>query len=233
MKLIIAFTTILVSSLSFTSLAYAVDDFQTNINIIYTIDDSGLSNASHQIELTNNTSGSYATNYTVDINSNRIGQLNITDSDGDSASQSYNINIRDKNTLPVIIDIPLSNLEIGEDLYEDIDVEGGNGDLVFSSPNIPDWLERAVKDRDKSCVYCGTNMIEKMPPNGSKKSVATWEHIINDANIVTRENIARCCVACDSSKGTKRLSDWLQSSYCKKHGINKETVAEIIEKAFR
>jgi 5-methylcytosine-specific restriction endonuclease McrA len=99
--------------------------------------------------------------------------------------------------------------------------------------SIPDWLEEEVKERDKSCVYCGIQMIEQMPPSGSRKAVATWEHIINDASIVTRENIVRCCVACNSSKGTKELSNWMQSSYCKKRGINKDTVAEVVKKALQ
>jgi hypothetical protein len=98
---------------------------------------------------------------------------------------------------------------------------------------IPDWLEREVKERDKNCVYCGVQMIEQMLPSGSRKTVATWEHIVNDARIVTRENIARCCVACNSSKGTKTLSEWLQSSYCKKRGISKDTVAEIVKEVLR
>jgi hypothetical protein len=98
---------------------------------------------------------------------------------------------------------------------------------------IPDWLEEEVKERDKTCIYCGIQMIEKMPPSGPRKAVATWEHIINDARIVTRENIARCCVACNSSKGTKKLSDWIQSSYCKKRGITKDTVAEVVKEALR
>jgi hypothetical protein len=98
---------------------------------------------------------------------------------------------------------------------------------------IPDWLEREVKDRDKTCVYCGTQMNEQLLPSGPRKAVATWEHIINDSNIVTRESIARCCVACNSSKGTMKLSDWLQSGYCKKRGINKDTVAEIVKEALR
>ena len=76
-------------------------------------------------------------------------------------------------------------------------------------------------------------MIEQMPPNGPRKAVATWEHIVNDSSVVTHENIARCCVACYSSKGTKKLSDWRQSSYCKKRGINKDTVAEVVKKALR
>ena len=76
-------------------------------------------------------------------------------------------------------------------------------------------------------------MIEKMPPRGPRKAVATWEHIINNESIINRENIARCCVACNSSKGTKKLSDWIQSSYCKKHGINKDTVAEVVKEALK
>ena len=98
---------------------------------------------------------------------------------------------------------------------------------------IPEWLEEEVKARDKTCVYCGVRLIDQMPPRGPRKALATWEHIINDASIVTRENIARCCFACNSSKGTKKLSDWMNSNYCKKLGINKDTVAEIVKHALK
>ena len=99
--------------------------------------------------------------------------------------------------------------------------------------DIPDWLEREVKKRDKTRVYCGIQMIDQMPPRGPRKSVATWEHVINDATIITRENIARCCVPCNSSKGTKKPSEWIQSNYCRKHGISKDTVAEVVKAALR
>jgi 5-methylcytosine-specific restriction endonuclease McrA len=72
---------------------------------------------------------------------------------------------------------------------------------------IPGWLEDEVIARDKNCVYCGVKMLEKIPPGDCRRMVGTWEHIINDASIVTRENIARCCSACNSSKGTKALHD--------------------------
>ena len=98
---------------------------------------------------------------------------------------------------------------------------------------IPAWLEEEVRNRDKTCVYCDVLMIEKRSPNGSRKAVATWEHIINDASIVNRENIARCCRACNSSKGTKRLSEWLQSGYCIKRGITKDTVAAVVKNALK
>jgi len=97
--------------------------------------------------------------------------------------------------------------------------------------DIPAWLEEEVRVRDKKCVYCGVQMIEKRPQGGSRRNIATWEHIINDAKIITRDNIARCCVACNSSKGTKDLADWLQSHYCRVHGINENTVAEVVKEA--
>ena len=98
---------------------------------------------------------------------------------------------------------------------------------------IPKLLEDEIKARDKNCVYCGIKLLEVGIPGSSRKTKATWEHIINDASIVTRDNIARCCAACNSSKGTKTISNWIDSNYCKKRGINKSTVAPIVKKALR
>ena len=94
--------------------------------------------------------------------------------------------------------------------------------------NIPDWLEREVKDRDRNCIYCSVELTES---EKTGKSKATWEHIVNDAKIINRENIARCCVSCNASKGNKKLSDWLESNYCKKRGITKDSVAEVVRMA--
>jgi len=98
---------------------------------------------------------------------------------------------------------------------------------------IPGWLENEVRARDKTCVYCGVTMVERVPLGGSRKMAATWEHIINDASMVSRENLARCCAACNASKGTKKLADWLRSTYCRKRGINEQTVAEVVREALR
>ncbi len=94
--------------------------------------------------------------------------------------------------------------------------------------NIPDLLEKEVRERDKTCVYCG---VKFTPVKISKKSAASWEHIINDAQIINRDNIALCCCGCNSSKGQKCLSEWLQSKYCKERGITSETVAPIVKRA--
>lgn len=96
---------------------------------------------------------------------------------------------------------------------------------------IPDWLEREVEERDTMCVYCGVRMLNVVSRGGPRKTVATWEHIINDASIISRENIARCCASCNSSKGAKILSDWLGSDYCKRRGITRDTVAKVVRDA--
>jgi hypothetical protein len=91
--------------------------------------------------------------------------------------------------------------------------------------NIPDWLEREVIERDRRCIYCG---VEFVSPIATRRCAPSWEHIVNDARIVTRENIARCCISCNASKGTKDLAAWLQSKYCRTRGITAESVATVV-----
>ena len=98
---------------------------------------------------------------------------------------------------------------------------------------IPEWLEEDVRARDKNCVYCGILMVESVPLGSPRSHAATWEHIINDETIITKENIARCCSSCNSSKGTKALSKWINSTYCKDRGITEDSVAEIVKVALR
>ncbi|MCB1053069.1 MAG: HNH endonuclease [Acidobacteria bacterium] len=93
---------------------------------------------------------------------------------------------------------------------------------------IPKWLEQEVRQRDMACVYCGVKFTSA---NTARRSAASWEHIINDASIITRENIALCCCGCNSSKGQKQLSVWLQSEYCFNKGISPATVAPIVKQA--
>jgi len=91
--------------------------------------------------------------------------------------------------------------------------------------SIPARLEQEIILRDKACVYCGIAFGARNRPS--------WEHIVNDARIVTRENIALCCRACNSSKGVKSLEVWLESAYCKRRGISRNTVAAVVKKALQ
>jgi 5-methylcytosine-specific restriction endonuclease McrA len=96
---------------------------------------------------------------------------------------------------------------------------------------IPDSLEREVIERDRRCVYCGLQFVS--PVTTTRGCAPSWEHIINDARIVTRENIARCCISCNASKGTKELAAWLQSNYCRTRGITAESVAAVVKATLR
>jgi hypothetical protein len=92
--------------------------------------------------------------------------------------------------------------------------------------NIPDWLEREIIKRDTHCVYCG---VEFIPSDQTRKSKPSWEHIVNDERIITPANIARCCMSCNASKGARQLSVWLESGYCKKRNITRDTVAPVVK----
>ena len=90
--------------------------------------------------------------------------------------------------------------------------------------NIPGWLELEVLARDTQCIYCGVGFAATAMERRGRPS---WEHIINDAKIVTRENIARCCMGCNASKGTRPLAAWLESKYCQSRGITAGSVAAV------
>lgn len=94
--------------------------------------------------------------------------------------------------------------------------------------NIPKWLEVEVIERDRSCIYCRVAFV---PDLASRRHRPTWEHIVNDARSVTRENIARCCVSCNASKGARDLAIWLESRYCRTRGITAGTIAAAAQAA--
>ena len=96
--------------------------------------------------------------------------------------------------------------------------------------NIPAALEKSVIERDRQCVYCGISFTLQNLSRGQRPS---WEHIINDARLVNAQNIARCCMSCNASKGAKSLSEWLQSKYCQRNGITASTVATVVADALK
>lgn len=93
--------------------------------------------------------------------------------------------------------------------------------------NIPNWLEWEVIARDVCCVYCGI----EFGSCGTRKSQASWEHITNNARIITRENIAICCISCNASKGAKLLAEWIHSTYCKNKNITPQSVSDVVKRA--
>lgn len=94
--------------------------------------------------------------------------------------------------------------------------------------NIPAVLEHEVLQRDLQCIYCGVSFLS---PASLRRERASWEHIINDETLISRENIARCCIGCNASKGQKTLASWLHSRYCQRHGITRESIAGVARAA--
>jgi 5-methylcytosine-specific restriction endonuclease McrA len=102
--------------------------------------------------------------------------------------------------------------------------------IKLNKYGIPIKTEEKVRQRDKHCVYCHVAMKQCISLKGLRSDSATIEHIDNDGSLIDEDNIAICCWACNSSKGTKALLDWFNSPYCKEKNINKETVAPPIKK---
>jgi hypothetical protein len=96
---------------------------------------------------------------------------------------------------------------------------------------ISETVEREIRARDKTCVYCGILM--KQPPQAKVPSGATIEHFNNDGPFTKKSNLAICCRRCNSSKGTKRLCDWFEKPYCQEKKINKESVSEPVKEFMR
>jgi 5-methylcytosine-specific restriction endonuclease McrA len=91
--------------------------------------------------------------------------------------------------------------------------------------------EREIRARDKTCVYCGILMKQK--PHAMSASGATIEHFNNDGPFKKKYNVAICCRRCNSSKGTKRLSSWFKTPYCREKKINEKTVSEPVKEYMR
>ncbi|MCX5795090.1 MAG: HNH endonuclease [Elusimicrobia bacterium] len=100
---------------------------------------------------------------------------------------------------------------------------------------IPAALEQEVIARDRHCVYCGVEFKESSR-TGDRKQNPTWEHFDNDNwddQSIMPINVARCCTACNASKGAKPLLEWLASPYCKKKNISQASVAEVVKRFLR
>lgn len=95
---------------------------------------------------------------------------------------------------------------------------------------IPKEVEEYVLERDTNCVYCGVDFSIEHESRSTKQS---WEHIVNDIRINGTDNIALCCMSCNASKGAKLLEEWLETDYCKNHGISPQSVAQVVKDALK
>jgi hypothetical protein len=96
---------------------------------------------------------------------------------------------------------------------------------------IPDKVEKEIRARDKTCVYCGILM--KQSPHAMGASGATIEHFNNEGDFDKRYNVAICRRSCNSSRGDKELLAWFKTPYCIEKNINDKTAATPVKKYIR
>ncbi|MBY0538409.1 HNH endonuclease [Patescibacteria group bacterium] len=97
---------------------------------------------------------------------------------------------------------------------------------------VPEGVLRQIVVRDRVCVYCSRKMKLHLTSAGTPGDKKTIEHFANDVMFEDEqkvEDVGICCGSCNSSKGGKKLSEWLKSSYCIERKINKSTVAQPVK----
>jgi len=80
--------------------------------------------------------------------------------------------------------------------------------------------EQLQKKREqKKCAYCGL------------KKKLTIEHItpVSKKGEHSEENITMVCKSCNSSKGNKRIIDWLRTTYCRTNNITLDRINEVVK----
>ncbi|MEM2138112.1 MAG: hypothetical protein QW568_03425 [Candidatus Anstonellaceae archaeon] len=103
----------------------------------------------------------------------------------------------------------------------------------MTSFGIPNGELLKIRERDKNCVYCHKEMLYPFV-SGRQGDCATIEHLNFDGPFYWEdglqiEDIVLCCGSCNSSRGTKKLSDWFRTKYCIDKNINENTVADPVK----
>jgi hypothetical protein len=100
---------------------------------------------------------------------------------------------------------------------------------------IPEEIERRLRERFKTCAYCGREMQLHAGVRGCPADKVTIEHLNRHgpfywSDNLREEELVLCCGGCNSSRGTKLLAAWFESSYCRDNGISATTVAEEVRR---
>lgn len=80
-------------------------------------------------------------------------------------------------------------------------------------------------------MHCSAGRIDFSLAGAPRSDRGSEDPVVNDAGIITRENIALCCIRCNASKGTKALADWLETTYCREREISRDSVAPVARDA--
>ena len=98
---------------------------------------------------------------------------------------------------------------------------------------IPQEVEIRLRQKFKVCAYCGRRMKAQASIKDDRRGMPTIEHLnrkepfywSNGLHGLQEKHLVLCCAQCNSSRGTKRLTDWFASPYCLAKHINARSVA--------
>ena len=98
---------------------------------------------------------------------------------------------------------------------------------------IPEDVMKDITGRDRNCAYCSKSLTYPYDP-ANRNDSATIEHLDFDGpfywgDSLKPENIVMACGSCNSSRGVKRLSKWLESEYCANKRITSDTVSDTVK----
>ncbi len=86
-----------------------------------------------------------------------------------------------------------------------------------------------IFERDSVCVYCQKIMTDHTA-NNPRRDWYSIEHLNYLPPWNNSRTVVICCWSCNSSRGNKKIKDWLNSDYCKVRKIKLSTVASAVKK---
>jgi hypothetical protein len=103
---------------------------------------------------------------------------------------------------------------------------------------IPQEVEIRLRQEFKVCAYCARRMKAQASISGDRRAMPTIEHLNRKGPFYWSEGLQEkhlviCCAQCNSSRGTKRLTDWFASPYCLAKHINAKGVAPRVRQYLR
>ena len=103
---------------------------------------------------------------------------------------------------------------------------------------IPPDVELRLRREFKTCAYCGRRFNARVGLRAASADKATIEHLNRHGPFywsdgLKEEHLVIVCGRCNSSRGIKRLADWLASPYCLSRRIRMSTVADRVRQYLR
>jgi hypothetical protein len=116
---------------------------------------------------------------------------------------------------------------------------GASDATLWAITRDSDHVESCLRRTYQVCAYCRGAMRVHAGISGCPADKATIEHLNRkgpfywSSRRLQEKHLVIACGRCNASRGRKRFIDWFDSPYCRKWGINRETVAPRVRQYLR